>query len=105
MRFSLRWMRSSCGSLLSTFVVILSRPLSVLTHPKKSLYFFYIFPFYSTPKMDRVQFSVGSERLRTYLEPVYFLDHQQTFDSIFGTDLTMLRISRRVVGTCAIKDT
>jgi len=55
--------------------------------------------------MDRVRISVASGRLSTYLGPMNFLDNQASFVSVFGLNPVMLRVSKRVVDTCAIEDT
>ena len=43
--------------------------------------------------------------LSTYLRPVDFIDNQSSFDSVFGNNPTMLRITRRLAGTYDIEDT
>ena len=55
--------------------------------------------------MNRVRLSFASDELSTYRGPITFLDDQSSFDSIFGNNLTILHITRRSVGTCAIEDT
>ena len=55
--------------------------------------------------MDRVRSSGALIGLTTYLGPVYCLDNQQSFDSVFGNTPVMLSVSKRAAGTCAIEDT
>ena len=59
----------------------------------------------STPKIDRVRISVASRRFSNYLGPMNFLDEQESFASVFGLNLVMIRVSKRTTGTCAIEDT
>ena len=54
--------------------------------------------------MDRVQSSVVSGRLWTYLGLIDFIDDQSRYDSAFVNDLIMLCITRNAAGTCVIED-
>ena len=55
--------------------------------------------------MDRVRRSVTSVGVTRYLGSLNFINSQASFDSIFGPTSVMLRVSKRVAGTCAIEET
>ena len=55
--------------------------------------------------MNHVRSSVALGGLNTNLRPIDCLDIPLSFNFVFGTDPTMIRISRRKAGTWANKDT
>ena len=57
------------------------------------------------PKMDRVRSVALSGGVMTYTGPFDFLDSQSSFDTVFGDDPTMLRLTSRNKGVCASEDT
>ena len=59
----------------------------------------------TTPKMDRVHFVAPSSGVMTYIGSLDFLDSRSSFDTVFGDDSTMLRLTSRNKGECASEDT
>ena len=59
----------------------------------------------STPKMNRIRSVVTSRGSMTYTGPMNFLDSQDSFDLIFGSHHTMLRLTSGKNRQCASEDT
>ena len=57
------------------------------------------FPSSSTPEMDQFLRSISSFGMVTHLGSLDFLDSQGSFDSVFGQNPVMIRVSKRAVGT------
>ena len=55
--------------------------------------------------MDRVRSVALSGGVMTYTGSLDYLDFQSSFDTIFGDDPTMLRLTSRNKGVCASEDT
>ena len=58
-----------------------------------------------TPKMDRVRSVAISGGFMTYSRQLDVLDSQSSFDTVFGDDPTMLRLTSRNRRQCASEDT
>ena len=58
-----------------------------------------------SPKMDRVRKLTQSGNIMTYTCSLLFLDSQDVFDDIFGSDLTILNLIPRKRGQCANEKT
>ena len=82
-----------------------SNPVSGVTTPIVNLLPSFIpLPSSSIPKMDRARKSIASVSVTTYLCSLDLLDSQANFDSIFGPNPIMLRVSKRTDGTRAIEE-
>ena len=81
-------------------------PSAWVTTPKiNRSYSFTSLPYLNTLKIDLIRCFVVSEGPSTYLGHVDFFDNQLSFDSVFGNDSTMFRITRRSADKCDIDDT
>ena len=57
-----------------------------------------------TPKMDRVRSVFSTASVTTFMRSLDFFDSQSSFDTIFGSYPTMLRLSKRGKSSCTTED-
>ena len=98
--------------ILSSMAPVELRTLFIIARETISVPPVNLFPFSTitlanptTPKMDRVRSVSLSCGVTTYTGSLGFLDSRSSFDTVFGDDPTMLRLTSRNKGVCASEDT